>query len=69
MTGTEMLIDVMSKFGEHGEPIAVMVVWTDENGDICIKTNCVHSHTVGMAEYAKHFALATILNSKEEADQ
>ena len=66
MTGTEMLINVMEKFGQHGEPEAVLVVWTDTNGDVCIKSNCGHTHTVGMAEYAKHFALQVLFQPDEE---
>lgn len=66
MTGTEMLINVMEKFGQHGEPEAVLVVWTDTSGDVCIKTNCGHTHTVGMAEYAKTFALQILLQQPDE---
>lgn len=66
MTGTETLINVMEKFGQYGEPEAVLIVWTDTNGDVCIKTNCANTHTVGMAEYAKTFALKILLTPEEE---
>jgi len=32
--------------GSRGEPQAVMVVWTDENGDVCCKTNCSHTQSI-----------------------
>ena len=61
MNGTEMLINVLEKFGQHGEPEAVLLVWTDTNGDVWIKTNCANTHTVGMARYAEAFALQILL--------
>jgi hypothetical protein len=66
MTGTEMLIEAMTRWGEHSEPNAVLLVYTDTAGEVWMKTNCSHTQTVGMAEYAKHFALATLLSQPEE---
>jgi hypothetical protein len=66
MTGMETLINVLEKFGDYGEPVAILIVWTDTNGDVRIKTNCGHTHTVGMAEYAKNFALQVLFQQDEE---
>jgi hypothetical protein len=66
MTGMETLISVMEKFGQHGEPEAILIVWTDTNGDVCIKTNCSHTQTVGMARYAEAYALKTLLEPDDE---
>jgi len=64
MTGSDLMIEVMGRFNE-GEPQAVMVVWTDENGDVCCKTNCSHTQSIGMAEYAKALAISAIMESKQ----
>ena len=52
--GSDMLMKIMERFGEYGEPLAMLVVYTDVNGDVWMKTNCVHSHALGLAEYASH---------------
>ena len=66
MTGTELLIETMTRWGQHGEPTAVLLVYTDTAGDVWLRTNCTHTHAVGMAEYAKHNVLATLLAQPEE---
>ena len=60
-----MLVEVMSRWGEHGEPTAVLIVYTDTAGDVWMKTNCAHTHAIGMAEYAKHNVLMALLSSEE----
>lgn len=59
MTGTELLIEILERFGES-EPTSVLVVWGNENDDICMKSNCLSTATIGLAEYAKHNALEGI---------
>jgi hypothetical protein len=66
MNGTEMLIEAMGRWGDHSEPTAVLLVYTDAAGEVWMKTNCPHTQAVGMAEYAKHFLLATLLAQPEE---
>lgn len=65
MRGTELLAEVMGRFRDQGEPDAVMVVWAG-NGDVCIKSNCVHTHTVGLARFAEAKAMTAILSQSEE---
>lgn len=66
MTGTELLIETMTRWGQHGEPTAVLLVYTDTGGNVWMRTNCSHTQTIGMAEYAKHNALVAVLSSEEE---
>lgn len=51
--GTEMLMAILERFGEHGEPLSMLVVYTDVNGDVWMKTNCTHTHAIGLATYAQ----------------
>jgi len=51
-TGTELLIEVMENFSA-AEPTAAMIVWTDEDGNINMKTNCLNSHSLGLAVFAQ----------------
>jgi hypothetical protein len=54
----------MGRFRDQGEPEAVMVVWA-ANGDVCVKTNCVHTHAIGLARFAEAKAMAAILSQSE----
>jgi hypothetical protein len=49
MTSSELLIDTLTKFGTS-EPTGVVVIWTDEAGDIAVVSNCAMS---SVTEYAK----------------
>jgi hypothetical protein len=60
--GTEMLMTVLERFGEFGEPLAMLIVYTDVNGDVWMKTNCTHTHAVGLATYAKENILTAMMN-------
>lgn len=66
MTGTEMLIEAMSRWGAHGEPTAVLLVYTDTAGDVWMKTNCSHTSAIGMAEYAKANTMQVLLASGDD---
>jgi hypothetical protein len=66
MTGMETLISVMEKFGQHGEPEDILIVWTDTNGNVCLKANCSHTQTAGMARYAELCALKILLEPDDE---
>ena len=63
--GTEMLMKIMSRFGEHGEPLAMLVVYTDVNGDVWMKTNCVLTHAIGLAAYAQTNVLNTLMQQEK----
>ena len=56
-------MSIMERFGEEGEPLAMVVVYTDVNGDVVTRSNCVNTHSVGLMEYAKHNALVNILGA------
>jgi len=51
---SQTLIDCMGKFAE-AEPTRVMVVWTDESGDLCWSLSGERSYTqmIGMVECVK----------------
>lgn len=59
-SGTDLLMKVMEKF-QHGEPEAMLIVWTDENRDICIVTNCQNSHALGLSEWSRKYILKEML--------
>jgi hypothetical protein len=56
MTATDLIMAVMQEFST-AEAKQMLVVWSDELGDLCIASNCDDFETIGMAEYAKHRAL------------
>lgn len=47
---------VMEEFGT-AEAKSMLVVWSDEGGDLCLASNCDDVATIGMAEYAKGRAM------------
>lgn len=59
-TGTEVLMQTITSFEEHGEPVAILIVWTDENGCITLRTNSLNHNVIGLAEYAKQSAIRAI---------
>lgn len=69
MTGTETLAKVISRFGIQGEPRALLVVWTDNNGCVNLKTNCENTHAIGMGIYVAAAALISIIRTPEEITQ
>lgn len=56
MTATELIMAVMDEFST-AEAKEMLVVWSDEGGDLCIASNCSDVMTIGMSEYAKSRAL------------
>lgn len=56
MTATELIMAVMEEFAT-AEAESMLVVWSDEGGDVCIATNCGDVTTIGLAEYAKGRAM------------
>jgi hypothetical protein len=59
-TGTDALIEVMEKWGES-EPKALLVVWTDEDGNISVHTLGACTQAIGLAAYAKKYLLRWLL--------
>ncbi len=52
MTSSELLIDALTKFGDS-EPNGILIIWTDEDGNVQMTANTTYAHAMGMAEYAK----------------
>jgi hypothetical protein len=61
-SGTELLISTLEKFSE-GEPLAVLVVWTDVDGNLWMDKNCLNSQGIGLAAYAYENIIDTIVRS------
>lgn len=59
MTGTDLIMDVASKL-QDGEANGMLIVWTNEHGELNLASSCCHSHALGLAEYAR-IRLATLL--------
>jgi hypothetical protein len=66
MTGSEMMVEVMKRMAEQGEPDAVLVVWADPSGCVNLKTNCANTHTIGLGVYAAATALVQLIQNPEE---
>ena len=66
MTGTDVLIKAMEEFG-NSEPTAVMVVFSSQNGDMDILSNCSQLTTIGLAEYAKDRCLRQLGARSQQA--
>lgn len=62
-SATEVLIDAMDSL-KSGEATAMLIVWTDENGNLSIRTSCVSSHAIGLATYAKEFLVKGLVDSE-----
>lgn len=52
MTSSDLMIETIAKFSD-AEATAVLVIWTDENGDIQATSNATKTHIMGMCEFAK----------------
>jgi hypothetical protein len=52
MTGTELLMAVADRFRELGESEDVIVIYTTEDGKACLKSNCNHTRSLGLAAFA-----------------
>jgi len=59
MTGTDLIVEVAGKL-QDGEATGMLIVWTNEHGELQLQSNCCHTHALGLAEYAR-IRLATIL--------
>lgn len=62
-TGTDLLMKVMQEFGEHGESVALLVVYANDKGQVRCESTCSATHSIGLAEYAKAEALLQILKN------
>lgn len=62
-SATEVLIDAMDSL-KAGEALAMLIVWTDENGNLSIRMSCTSSHAIGLAVYAKDFLMQGLLGGE-----
>jgi hypothetical protein len=54
---SETMMHCMEEFSKS-EPVDVMIVWTDESGDLCWSSSSSHLSTrIGMLECAKQYIL------------
>jgi hypothetical protein len=54
MTGTEFLIKTMEDWGKHGEPKAILLIYTDEANDVAVTGHeCSFTQGIGLAIYAE----------------
>lgn len=64
MTGTELLMEIAERFTKFGEAKDMLVVYSDENGRVRLKSNCDYTRSLGLAQ----FASADILHSLVTAE-
>ena len=64
-TPSETLMNCLTEFGE-AEPTRVIVVWTDEKGDLCWSVSSPRSVTaqIGMLDCVKALMMQTFLNDR-----
>ena len=65
-TPTETLLACLTRFGE-AEPKRVLVVWTDEAGDLCWSISGTRSYTamIGMLECVKAVLMAEFMEARD----
>lgn len=52
MTGSELMIDTLTKFAD-AEATSVVIIWCDDNGDVQATSNTTKTHIMGMCEFTK----------------
>lgn len=52
MTSSDLMIETISKFSSS-EATSVIVIWTDDNGDIQATSNATKTQIMGMCEFTK----------------
>lgn len=51
-SSTDILMNALEEFGKS-EAKSVMVIWTDEAGDVCICSNATRTQGLGFCAYVK----------------
>jgi hypothetical protein len=46
-------MEVADRFGKFGEARDILVVWSDEQGRVRLKSNCDYTRSLGLAAFAK----------------
>ena len=64
-TASELLMEVLEDFSKC-EGRNVLIVYTQEDGTVGVKTNASSTHTAGLAEYAKSCAMRELFAHEEE---
>jgi hypothetical protein len=63
MTGTDVLIKLAEEFRDNGEAVDLLVVYTDENGEVYVKGNCLMTRALGLATYSQAHIKKAMLES------
>lgn len=66
MTGTDLLMAVLERFRDYGEPEDVIVVYADAEGKVRMKTNCSATRSLGLATYASAELQDIIVQNRAE---
>jgi hypothetical protein len=53
MTGTELIMEIADRFAKFGEAKDMLVVYTDVNGRVRLKSNCDYTRSLGLAQWAR----------------
>lgn len=61
MTASEALMNAMERFSA-GEPLAVVIIWTNDKNELNMESNCLSSQALGLCAYAKEDLLRGIFN-------
>lgn len=61
-TASELLMSVLDDFSKV-EGKQIVIIYTNEDETVTLKTNTTNTHVVGMCEYAKAAAMESILKS------
>lgn len=49
----EMMMEVLSSFGQNGEPVSMLIVYTDDNDTVHALSNCGRAEAVGLCEFVR----------------
>lgn len=63
MTGTELLFAVADRFATFGEAEDIVVIWSDEQGRVRMKSNCNYTRSLGLVTYAEADIKHTLTHS------
>jgi len=64
MTAMELLMEVADDFREHGEGRDILIVYTNEAGDVCVKANGSKTQTLGLTRYAEEVAIQELMAAR-----
>jgi hypothetical protein len=63
MTGTELIMEIADRFSKFGEAKDMLVVYTDVNGKVQLKSNCDYTRSLGLAQWARDDISDALVNA------